>query len=286
MEGKVAVVVYLDFTEFQFKMFKTFLRSIELTAPENLDVVVFYNPAYDVFRSREQQLTEKTNIYFIPQVSLDEYPFFSNYAYINSIACMIGQDWLLEYKYLLKTDVDTLFTPKWNNIKLNGFVCGGGGYIDSEATGKKIRETADYFRLAIRENYLSNIGSTWLGPSADVLKVAELSTYLTGHILNFKFRNEEGAWPGYYKGVSSMYASEIAINHLVEHCVIDELNFDFPSDSAEPVNTHAHLHCWHTDEKFSKFEFTKGKYEGIKIENLDISRIDDYCLYCALTGNE
>ena len=50
---------------------------------------------------------------------------------------------------------------------------------------------------------------------------------------------------------------------LVNHCAPDAQRselLDAFSTSQEPLSRYAHIHCWHTDEKFSKHHFMSGRY--------------------------
>ncbi|GAB6098304.1 hypothetical protein JCM16358_01830 [Halanaerocella petrolearia] len=61
---------------------------------------------------------------------------------------------------------------------------------------------------------------------------------------------------------------------------------NYPSTSSDPIAYHSHIHCWHTNDIFSKFEFETGSYNDISTENLDIDRVKNYCLYMALQSKE
>lgn len=79
-----------------------------------------------------------------------------------------------------------------------------------------------------------------------------------------------------------MYSNEIAVNHLIKDVSIDPQNLDFESTSEDSVMNHAHIHCWHTNQIFSKFHFAGGRYDQLSTKDLDLTKIKDYCLYIAL----
>ncbi|MGG3467660.1 hypothetical protein ABES02_09285 [Neobacillus pocheonensis] len=89
-----------------------------------------------------------------------------------------------------------------------------------------------------------------------------------------------------YKGVASMYGCEIAANHFVEQIKIDGARLDYGSASSESIDNHPHIHCWHTDNMFSKFQFTAGNYDHLSKDHLNVNTIKDYCLYIALKSKE
>ena len=78
-------------------------------------------------------------------------------------------------------------------------------------------------------------------------------------------------WPDWHYGVLSMYGTHLAVNHLI---ALDKINiqngdelFDQPTTNRNQNdienNNRLHLHCWHTDEQFSKFQFKANKYNNI-----------------------
>jgi hypothetical protein len=109
-----------------------------------------------------------------------------------------------------------------------------------------------------------------------------LSLPVTQHILNQEFHDGPGEWPRWYKWVSILYGTEIAVNHLVENICIDYGKLDYFSTSKDSIREHPHIHCWHSDECFSKFQFVAGKYDHTDLDGLDIDKVQDYCLYIAL----
>ena len=83
-------------------------------------------------------------------------------------------------------------------------------------------------------------------------------------------------WPDWHYGVLSMYASHLAINHLVLHEQLDvQIAADLLDQSVRDflengMNLHRrlHLHCWHSNAVFSKFAFKKGHYDHIDPQTL------------------
>ncbi len=284
--NKRAIVIYLDFEPDQFKMFKMLLRSLELINAIDTDLIVFYNPLFNHdIRFENSFLTDSCEVKFFESPDLKYSEEFFGYKYINSLACMVNQNWLTNYEFILRTDTDTLLTEKWNNFYPENFTVGLGGYNNDAATNERIKVVAQNHGLFGQNEHIKNLGSTWYGKSKDILEVSTLATSLTSYFLNNEFKGDEGSWPGYYKGVSTLYASEIAINHLIKTIDKDVINLDFPSTSSDRVIDHVHIHCWHTDDSFSKIGFFMGEYDHVNMDDLDRSIISDYSLYCAITGN-
>ena len=202
------------------------------------------------------------------------------YRYANSITCMngAGAERLDEYTHVLRTDVDTFITPAWNDFHPTGFTVGIGGYASEEEVRQRLRDIAAQYGLVHRG--LTNVGSTWYGPTDVVRRACAFAEMLMKHILTHYFADDDGEWPGWYRWVTSMYAGEIAVNHCAPDAQPSEL-LDAGSASTEPTSRYAHIHCWHTDEKFSKFAFQHGRYTLEDARDLDLSIVRDYCMAMA-----
>jgi hypothetical protein len=83
-----------------------------------------------------------------------------------------------------------------------------------------------------------------------------------------------------------LYAGEIAVNHCAPDARFSDL-VERGSTSDEPITRYPHIHCWHTDEKFSKHWFMSRRYtvedDG---QNLDMTVIRDYCMALSLQSLE
>ncbi len=118
-----------------------------------------------------------------------------------------------------------------------------------------------------------------------IRRACAYSEMLTKHIVTHHFAENEGSWPGWFRGVATMYAGELAVNHCaLDATRTDELDVGSTSDAS--TARYPHVHCWHTDNKFSKFWFADGRYGPEDFENLDIGIIRDYCLEMARRSNQ
>jgi len=205
-------------------------------------------------------------------------PVWRGYRYANSIACLngAGAERLDRYTHVLRTHVDTFITPAWNDFHPTSFMVGNGGYSNDDEVRQRIRDIAARYGLVHRG--LTNVGSTWYGPTEVVRRAGAFAEMLTKHILTHYFSDEhEGEWPGWYRGVASRYAGEIAVNHCAPDARRSEL-LDASSTSQEPLWRYAHIHCLHTDEKFSKHHFMSGRYTLEDAQDLDLHVVRDYCM--------
>lgn len=271
---KRAVVVFLEAKRDLMLQFGCLYTSFKYVASMDTDLVVFGTP-----EALNKIPDDCIKVECVPE---SDFPEWGGYHYINSISCLAGEnaEFLNQYDLLLRSDVDTFLTPAWNNFYPSLYTVGGGGYVNDDDTKNNLRRIAGLFGL--RHKGLHNIGSTHYGYAPLVREVCQLSLTVARHIFTKEFDNGEGAWPGWYKGVTTMYSSEIAVNHLVDEILVEQGKLDYYSTSKDSVLEHPHIHCWHTDEMFSKFWFWAGRYDNLSIDGLCLDSIRDYCLYMAL----
>lgn len=215
------------------------------------------------------------------KVEQDAHPLAQRYAFINSLSCLTGpgSGVLDGYDMVLKTDVDTFVTPAWAGWQVQGVLCGQGAYVHSDEVKLRLRALAQ--RFGCRHEGRHNLGSTIFGPPKRVRAVAALAMRLTEHLLDVEFAQDQGAWPGWFVGVSSMYATEVALNHLEPDLLCDANLLDYPSDGPGQVAEHPHVHCWHRKVHYSKHNWIDGLYEIRPEADLDLTRVPDYCLAMA-----
>lgn len=83
-------------------------------------------------------------------------------------------------------------------------------------------------------------------------------------------------WPDWHYGVLSMYGTHLAVNHLLASEKLDIRKADHLLDQSTTnkdqhdleKNNRLHLHCWHTEKPFSKFQFKANKYNSIDPHSL------------------
>ena len=268
------IVLYLEDKRNLMLQFGCLYTSFKHVKPEDTDLIVFGTK-----QALDKVPDDCIKVECKPASDL---PVWFNYHYINSISCLAGDglDFIDKYDLLLRSDVDTFLTPAWNSFYPDLYTVGGGGYVNDEDTKNRLKNISAQFGL--RHRGFHNIGSTHYGYAPLVRDVCKLAMKVALHIFTEEFPDGEGAWPGWYKGVTTMYASEIAVNDLVEQFRIDRGKLDYYSTSSESVHNHPHIHCWHTDYMFSKFWFLAGKYDKMSMDDLDLDKVRDYCLYMAL----
>ncbi len=269
-----AIVVFLENKRHLMLQFRCLYKSLKYIQPKDTDLIVFGTcEALDLI-PEDCIKVEYNPISYLPE--------WKDYHYINSISCLADNNssFLEQYDLLLRTDADVFLTPSWNSFYPDFYTVGQGSYVNDKETQENINRIAKLFNLKHKGIY--NVGSSHYGNSKLVREVCKLAVPIAKYIINSEFKDNEGSWPGWCRGVTSMYSSEIAVNHLVDALCIDGKRLDYDSTSNDCVTDHPHIHCWHTDNLFSKFCFEGGKYDHLQTDDLDVNTVRDYCLYIAL----
>ncbi|EER00424.1 hypothetical protein Pmar_PMAR027768 [Perkinsus marinus ATCC 50983] len=174
-----------------------------------------------------------------------------------------------EYDYILRTDLDTFLMPgfaDWIPGERDQLIVGRGGYSSENANMhlKYVTKT-----LGLRDDKdLKSLGSTWFGNLKLFRATARLVLAVMRWLLTQEFSEFErccshvASWPHWHRAVTLLYGGHVALNHIGDSVLISGAKngfMDFSSVKTEPVNHEQikHVHCWHTREMFSKFEFHK-----------------------------
>ena len=188
------------------------------------------------------------------------------YGFVNSFKFLIDpkiQQILSKYKYILKTDSDIFLTPRFKNtFPKNKVMVGNGQYANNIKTKKRLKEVAK--KMKYNHYNIFNVGATWYGNSEEIIKLGKLSYSITKHIYNNEFLHYHPGWDEWYIGVSSMYGSELAANHLFGTKLEKSNLIDGHASSSENIDTVLHVHCWHDSDFYSKFAYIEGKYKDRK----------------------
>jgi hypothetical protein len=272
-ELKRAVVVYLENKRPLLLQFSWLYTSLKYIKSEDTDLVVFGTD--DALENIPDDCIK------IPCPIATDPPEFKKYFRINSNFYFTKPEVnvLKQYDYILKTDADTFLTPAWNHFRPSQYTTGKGGYVNSMEVRQHLKRVAELHGLKHRG--IHNVGASHYGTPDQVIKVSQTAIEIAKYLLTKEFKDDEGKWPGWYGGVTNMYSNEIAVNGHIEDFRIDNQIMDFPSTSTDSTDRHVHIHCYHTNNLFSKFAMEKGKYDSINPDDLDISIVRDYCLFIA-----
>jgi hypothetical protein len=268
---KRAIVVYLDYTPGLLRQFACLYTSYKfINCSHDTDIVVFA-PSKSLKLVPDDCIKVELN-------PLDG--IWSSYRFINSISCLIDEksSILENYDFILRSDVDTFLTPSWNHFYPEIYTVGKGAYYNTVEVKEGINRVSQKFNT--RQQGIHNIGSTHYGETKLIRDVCKLTLDINHYLIKEEFAQNDGEWPSWFKGVSLLYATEIATNHLVDKFEARPDLLDFDSTSRDSIYSHPHIHCWHTDNLFSKFQYEYGAYDNIVPEDND--EIRHYCLRMSL----
>lgn len=186
---------------------------------------------------------------------------------------------LSRYTYVLRTDEDAVITPRiltWRPP--NGMVFGNAG-VEIDWTKARLKAIAK--RLQWRYQDIHNICSGWYVPPTLAVSLADHAIlaakelleneygyrYDTGEYMAprvklgnmtwWKKDNKDGEWPKWWQPVTSLYASNLAINHVVDNLTnaVVTKDIDFSTTENDSIMKHVHLHAIQGAHGFNKFRF-------------------------------
>lgn len=277
---KKAIVVYLDDNPKMEEEFSWLYKTWRLYSLENeYDLVVYYNPSV------------KSRLNIFPKITPIEMPnirMSSTYKFLNShYFCF--DEWsepLKKYDYILKTDCDVFLTENLKGYTPSKFLVGEGGYYkqDDDKKINYIKKICSDTNLKYK--HMSCIGASFFGKTHEVISVTKLQAVLTELILKKYSKEDEFTEVGFKRGISSMIAGEIAINHIFtqQHVILYGLDSKC-WESTKIGSDVLHIHAWHTNEKWSKHDFFRGEYNNWHVQKEDAFRNSaNYCQWIATTS--
>eukprot|EP01084_Bolivina_argentea_P267287 453677_1 len=228
--------------------------------------------------------------YYVNMLTAPNNPKNGGYKFLNSLDCILTfkesyPKLFYHYDYILKTDDDVFLTPfflyKYPKNKYE-FIVGKGGYIWKNSTRVEILNITNMLNLTHCWNPLSicfNLGSSWYGSPKLIYEIGKLAIDLTVYLIwlfdnNYTAINNWNA--GWYRGVASMYASELAVNNIINgnkrYSLITTAHdphyavLDFRSSSKIDINSEngkgvIHIHTWQTFTIFSKWKWQQSDHK-------------------------
>ncbi|CAB4174666.1 hypothetical protein UFOVP965_66 [uncultured Caudovirales phage] len=224
------------------------------------------------------------NVVIVPY-SVPGRQFYKDYGFAKSMVFAYDNpEPLLEYDYVCKTDTDVFFTPEFNNFPFETNKIYIGKAMYSTPVGQELLKKA-----AIRFGYtafkrISDMHSTVVAPTKDLIKIMELSDKLEEDM--YYGLEEDGAWIGdslwrgpigMNAGICSMYATEIVLSSVYPRDrVVVTPKLDARSEARNDWAEYYHMHCYHHDFIYSKFQAKYGAYlDAVTVEGRSAA---DYCL--------
>ena len=299
MNKSKAIVVYIDDKEKCIEEFSWLWKSwLTWEINEEWELVAFTNPA--VIETIEKRF-KHDDLYIIAMDSCAvKDTEWEGYGFVNSFSMFdnpVHNNLLNErYDYLLKTDCDTFLTKNFKNIKLDTTRVhfGTGMYYPINQSldwinivREKIIATSK--AMGLRYNNISHIGASMLGSTNAISKICTLQKTVTSSLLKYGWqKGDNGTWPGWWKGTASMYAGEIAVNHLLGPMNIVSGTIDVYCAQNKITSTDLHIHAWQVDNKTNMFN--KIKYHAGELPKLKYSKVPtiagEYCHWITSTDLE
>ena len=278
----IAIAVYIDndiniITEFGW-LYKSWMFS---GSWRTSDIVAFHNPAisYD-------DLPRDNSITYIPLAPYTERSTgWEGYPYINSIEylTMPEASVLMKYKHVLRTDCDCFLTPYFPGLKPRLTRFGAGMFASDTDVVIRLAEISKRWSIPYIYN---NIGSTFISDSGNVLHYSQIQMEYCRKLKADEFKDGQGTWPGWYYGVLTMYAGQLAASSVFGYNMIMG-GLDAHCMASDPMSPQDyHIHAWHTYQYFSKHSWRAGEYKNYDMDTLDKNIINDYCLWIAGPGPE
>lgn len=280
--NRKAIAVYVDsdpriVEEFSW-VYKTWAMN---RLDSEYDLLVYHNPSVE-------GLPDHPCLRAIPTAPLEDLdPKWSGYRFANSFAMFNSvaecEDVLSRYDYVMKTDCDVFLTANLLGHEPEMVMLGRGGYMTSGAEEVLANISRIQASLGLKNNRHANVGASLFGPAAKVVKVVRAHFALTQHILKNEWPDGTvGNWPGWYKGVSSMYAIHLAVNHYLMSKEVRLNALDDLCCGNRITKDVLHIHAWHTDLDFSKHRWHAGGYAASEYSEIP-SIASEYCLCVAST---
>ena len=315
------LVVFINNDEL-FKDKSFFLNGLNCTfqnrrtspTDEPMCSLIYYKPLKNrPLKKVKLNMNNKTQVYDYLLNKLDVFsddatnlsPFYnilklkiSSYGYLDSILMAFdGYNYLKSagYNFVIRSDMDVFLTPlfaKWLPKNCNDFYVGRGGYSSNFNVNRLRRIANDLgFKFALE----TNLGSTWYSTVDQFRLVSYLTLFGMAYVSEEEFTppEREGKlgvllWPYWHYGVLLLYGQNLALNHLIATNQINVVklhdHLDYPSYFSNNINTMLHIHVFHGDDMFSKFQFKAGKYDNLNPYNENTNIAKFYSLKMALEG--
>eukprot|EP00053_Salpingoeca_punica_P019099 m.191363 g.191363 ORF g.191363 m.191363 type:complete len:1438 (+) comp17566_c0_seq4:165-4478(+) len=228
--------------------------------------------------------------------------------YMNSMECVYNPvaKFLLRYKTLLRTDIDTFPTPRLNDLYPNSTLCTirPHGYTFGQARSELHRAAE---AIGFQHQGWHEMASSWFGPAEQVVALAELTVESGVFLKNFLFGSgsnckvpadlKDNDYPcewgsGVYEGVLLLYSQEFALNMIWtpdDHRTSMKMGWQFDLGTTFAGSSACscyHLHIHHGEDMFSKFMFHMHRYDNEDLSKTDIRQIPGYSFFMAMNGNK
>jgi len=254
-----AIVVYLDNSDKMEAelgwLYKTWML---YSLDEEYDLIVYHHPDAG---NRLFRFPGVIGIPMPPVRMAKEYGFLNSHYFCTS-------EWsqpLRKYKYLMKTDCDVFLTERMRGFTPHKFLVGQGGFYNPSLQSNRDFVKSVALELGLNYNGMPLIGSSFYGRMEDVLCIVSKQAAITEIILNDILKDDKHP-SGFKRGISSMLAGELSVNHIFSHQHVNLYILDSKCWKHQKIGGDTlHIHAWHTNERWSKHQFFAGEYSNWKV---------------------
>lgn len=236
-----------------------------------------------------------------------DHPLLLYKGYVDSVLVLAEFNNTANYDFLLRTDIDTLVTPAFaaaNLLPASIVIATGLAGYNSEVAIRHLNWMMKKVGLEnvgdVPGEVSVGIGSTWFGRSAVLVALAKLSVSSMIWLHTQEFTEYErgpastDGWPNWHWPVLTMYGGHVAVKQVRNSAAYrttlndaDPVKLDQGTNSIQPLaNNIIHIHCWHTEEIFSKFAFHRGDYVNISLlPYLDMNTTQSFAMTVAISSS-
>jgi hypothetical protein len=279
-----AIVVYVDDNARCLEEFSWLYKTWRLwQLDREFDLVAYCNPsALDKLPIEPGLILKPLNPLHRTDSQWAAYPFVNSFAMYNDTPEAIMA--LERYAHILRTDCDVFLTQHIRGHAPDKLMLGQGGYIQQGSAGLATIQNLNRLRekWGLANSHIHHVGASIFGPSKYVISICRSHFKFTHDIMTTEWSSGPGSWQsGWYAGVSSMYAIDLAVNaslsqqHVIPY-LLDEKCWETTSIRKNTL----HIHAWHSLQYFSKHEWFKGNYEKLELDRVPTSAAQ-YCHWIA-----
>jgi len=279
-----AIVVYIDNNKTNFEEFSWLYKSwILWDLYEEYDIVAYANP--NAIEGMYKYVEKHDNLIVRPLTPIYEIDsFWEDYKFANSFFMFNDNsesEWIQSnYEYILKSDADVFLTKNMKGLIPDKTMIGFGGYMIEGYEDVKKNIERLFLELKIKDKGINHVGASIFGKSKIVIPIVRDHFNVTKIILQKEWNNGPGKWPGWFKGVSSMYAIHLVVNHYLNPMNVNMYSIDSLCLDNKITKSTYHIHAWHVNQDFSKHKWFLGNYTPVKYNSIpEIAK--DYCLWIA-----
>jgi len=239
-------------------------------------LVAFVHPEAD-----RRRLPADVNLTYVPLAPLaNRDPAWADYRFVNSVWFPTAPeaDFLRGFDFVLRTDGDCFLTPQFCGLRPRCATFGVGAFADRYDVARRLVDLAERWQVP---HVMNNVGSTVLAHGEMLRLYSQVQLDYCRRLRDEEFRDGPGEWPGWWRGVMSMYAGQLAANAVFgRNMHVGGLDV-YCGQPARIGPGDYHIHAWHTYEDFSKFKWRRGEYAKVDPHTIDPGTVSGYCLWCA-----